>query len=421
MRIAILRRTPNESFSMDVYADAIVNGLKTIRPDWDIVELAPRRVKGNTRLATGIQRYYERYWRYPRSLKQQDVDLFHVIDHSEGHLAYWLQNASQPAVVTCHDLINLTHPETFQGRAQVSWLSMRVWKYAIHGLKQADHVISVSSHTAKDLVQHLAIAPAQITVIPNAVDQKFCVLSSVENVSTRNVPVENVLAEDTAPENVSTKNISVKNLALRQQYGIAPDTFCILNVGSSHLRKNIERILQALVVLHDRGAKVHFLKAGSDFEADQKALIQTHQLEQHITYLGEPDDRRLVEIYNIADALVAPSLYEGFGLTVLEAMACGTPVITSTTTSLPEVAGDAAILVEPTDIEAIVAAIQRLQTDSSCYATLVAKGIERAKQFTWIKTAEKIAEIYEKLLSEKLLGEKLPNQNHPVKTANSAP
>jgi len=418
MRIAILRRTSNESFSMDVYADAIVNGLKTIRPDWDIVELAPRRVQGNTRLAAGIQRYYERYWRYPRSLKQQDVDLFHVIDHSEGHLAYWLQNTRQPTVVTCHDLINLTHPETFQGRAQVAWLSMQVWKYAIHGLKHADHVISVSSHTAKDLMQHLSIAPAQITVIPNAVEPKFCVLPSVGNVSAENASETSVTPEtvNVATENVVAKNLSVKDPGLRQQYGIAPDTFCILNVGSSHLRKNVESILQALAILHDRGAKVHFLKAGSDFEADQKALIQTHQLEQHVTYLGEPDDRSLVEIYNIADALVAPSLYEGFGLTVLEAMACGTPVITSNTTSLPEVAGDAAILVQPTDVGAIVAAIQRLQTDSSCYATLVAKGIERAKQFTWIKTAEQIAEIYEKLLSEKL-----PSQNHPVETANSAP
>jgi glycosyltransferase involved in cell wall biosynthesis len=370
MRVAILRRTPTESFSMDVYADGIASGLKAARPQWEIVEFAPRQFLSKNSLVKGAQKYYERYWHYPRALQRQTVDVFHVIDHSDGHLAYWLHNLSQPTIVTCHDIINLTQPETFKGRAQYPWVSMSIWKYSIWGMHKANHIVSVSSHTSNDVVQRLGIDPSKITVVPNAVDEKFCVLPS----------------EEVA--------------AFRQQQGVSPETFCILNVGSNHIRKNVSTILEVVAVLKNRGVPVHFWKAGTDFNAEQKQFIQTHQLQQHVSYLGQPDDRDLVRLYNAADVLVAPSLYEGFGLTVLEAMACGTPVIAANVTSFPEVVGDAGILVNPTDVEAIANAIQQLQTDSSCSERLIKKGIERAEQFTWKKTGERIAEIYEKLLGQ---------------------
>lgn len=370
MRVAILRRTRNESFSMDVYADGIVSGLKAARPQWEIVELAPQRFSGENSFINRGQRYYERYWQYPRALMQQDVDVFHIIDHSDGHLAYWLQKLSQPTIVTCHDIINLTQPETFKGRAQYPWLSMSIWKYAIWGMHKADHIVSVSSHTASDVVQRLGIDRTRITVIPNAVDDKFRVLSKDEST------------------------------AFRQQQGLSPDAFCLLNVGSNHIRKNVSTILEAVALLKNRGLTVHFWKAGTDFNDEQKQFIQAHQLQQQVFYVGEPDDRSLVQLYNAADVLVAPSLSEGFGLTVLEAMACGTPVIASNVTSLPEVVGDAGVLVQPTDVEAIANAVHQLHSDSSCSDRLIEKGIERAKQFTWKKTGERIAEIYEKFLGQ---------------------
>lgn len=370
MRVAILRRTLNESFSMDVYADGIVSGLRAARPQWEIVEFAPQRFGSKNSFINGIKKYYERYWHYPKMLKQQKVDVFHVIDHSDGHLAYGLQELSQPTIITCHDIINLTQPETFKGRARYPWLSMSIWKYAIWGMHKADHIVSVSSHTSNDVVQRLGIDRSRITVIPNAVDEKFCV-----------IPAEEIAA-------------------YRQQQGVSAQTFCILNVGSNHIRKNVSTILEVVAMLKQRGMAVQFWKAGTDFNAEQKQFIQAHHLHQHVSYLGQPNDRDLVRLYNAADVLVAPSLSEGFGLTVLEAMACGTPVIASNVTSLPEVVGDAGILVYPTDVEAIANAIQQLQTDSSCSERLVRKGIERAKQFTWRKAGEQIAEIYEKLLDQ---------------------
>jgi len=107
-----------------------------------------------------------------------------------------------------------------------------------------------------------------------------------------------------------------------------------------------------------------------------------------------------VQLYNAADGLIAPSLYEGFGLTILEAMACGTPVISAHVSSLPEVAGDAAILTDPLDVEAIVAAICRLQTDLDYQATLSQKGLERVKQFSWEESARRTAQVYEKLVKQ---------------------
>ena len=371
MRVAIVRRAPAASFSMDVYADGLVHGLKAVRPNWEIVEFTPQINLSNTKnksLFQGVTSYYERYWRYPLRLKKQQADIFHIIDHSDGHIARWLQKNQQPNIVTCHDLINLIQPENVYDQARLASISMAAWKYAIAGMHQANHIIAVSSHTEKDVVQQLNIKPERITVVPDAVESIFTRLPEIE---------------------IST---------FRQQKGIAPQTFCLLNVGSNHPRKNVFTALKVIQVLQDKGLPIHFWKVGADFTPEQKQFIQSHQLENYVSYLGKPDKHELVKIYNAADVLLAPSLYEGFGMTLIEAMACGTAAIAANVTSLPEVAGDAAILVEPTDISAIVQAIYRLLEDKSYLNLLVERGLTRSQSFTWEKTAEQIATIYEKTL-----------------------
>lgn len=371
MRVAIVRRAPKASFSMDVYADGLVSGLRAVRPDWDIVELVPAiaSTKGASWLA-GLQKYYQRYWSFPLTVKQQDVDLFHIIDHSDGHLAYWLQGTHKPIVVTCHDLINFLQPENISDQAKLPFVSTAVWKYAVKGMRQADHIVTVSAHTAKDVIRLMCVEPERLTVAPNAVEPLFHPLPQAEFAW------------------------------VRQQHQIAPDTTCLLNVGSNHPRKNVFAILQALNALKTEGMPVQLLKTGADFTVEQKTFIQTHHLEPFITYLGKPDKTALIQIYNAADILVAPSLYEGFGMTILEAMACGTPVITSNVTSLPEVAGDAAIVVAPNDTAAIAQAVCQIREDSGLRHSLIEKGLVRVKSFTWEKTAEQIADVYEQLLDE---------------------
>ena len=369
MRIGILRPIPQFSFSMDVYADGLIGGLKTVRPDWEIVELAPivSNIKRSS-ILTGITKYYERYWHYPHQLKQQDVDIFHIVDHSDGHLLYWLNKLPQPKIITCHDLINLTHPETFKGHSIFPLVSMTSWNFAVKGMQYADRIIAVSSNTAKDITKHLHIPEKSITTVFNAVDSQFNPISQSEIDFYR----------------------KKRNLTNRE--------FCLLNVGSNNLRKNISLVLKAIAILKGRNLPIHFWKTGADFNPEQKSFIAANDLTGCVTYLGKPDRKELIKIYNAADVLVAPSFYEGFGLTILEAMACGTPVITSNVTSLPEVAGDAAILINPTEVEEIVTAVLCLRAEPQTRQTLIDRGLSRVKQFTWEKTASRVAEIYNQTL-----------------------
>ena len=389
MRIAILRRAARASWSMDVYANFLVDGLKKVRPDWTIIECSPEINSCQQERSfwiAGSQKYYERYWRYPVRLSQLNADVFHVIDHSDGYLNTWLKRQGKSSVVTCHDLINLVKPETFSGRAKFPSISMMAWKIGIAGMRWADRTIAVSSHTKQDIVKYLGIADRNISVIPNAVDNSFRCLS----------------------DRVAEPSAHREQQIFRQQQGINQETFCLLNVGSNNTRKNITTILKVVSILKENKIPIHFWKVGADFDTAQKNSIEQWGLDSCVSYLGQPDEDTLIKVYNAADCLLAPSTYEGFGLTILEAMACGTAVITANVTSLPEVAGDAAILLSPLDAKAIADNVARLYAHPEERQKLIEKGIARAKQFTWEKTAEQVALVYEQVYSEAKLSQKNP-------------
>lgn len=375
MRVAIVRRAPNTSISMDVYADGLVSGLKTVRPDWDIVELRPQTSAAGGGITQKLGKYFEQYWHYPKTIKQHQADIFHIIDHSDGHLARWL--ASVPVVATCHDLINFLQPENASHQAALPMLSSALWRYSVKGLQAADHVVTVSAHTAKDVTKLLDISADDLTVVHNAVGAAF-------------KPLAPKLSE-----------------TVFQQYDIPNDRFYLLNVGSSQPRKNITTILNALAQLVSQQEitsslpLIHLIKAGADFTVEQKSLIERNHLQGYITHVKKPDTETLVKLYNAANVLVAPSLYEGFGITILEAMACGTPVITANSSSLPEVAGNAALMVDPRDEDELVAAISSLRNDQSLQEKLVSRGLERTQSYTWANTAEQVACVYESVLQEK--------------------
>lgn len=372
MRVVIARLISD--FSMDVYADGIISGLRTVRPNWEIVDLKPHPIDRKSRsLFLRVWKYYERFWRFPQQVQQQVADIFHIIDPSEAHITYWLKNKNKTVVVTCHDLINFYSRDNLQGSVELPFISRGMWLHAVKGMKYADRIVAVSSMTAKDTTQILDIEPARISVIPNAVEAAF-------------QPLPKEQAE-----------------SFRQKYGISSETICLLNVGSNHPRKNLSTILKVVETLQQRGLSIHLLKVGADFTDEQKAFIKTQGLENYVSYLGKPEKSTLVQIYNAADILIAPSLHEGFGITLIEAMSCGIPVITSKVSAMPEVVGDAGVLVDPTDYQAIADAVCHLQNNPVYYQELVKKGLVRAKSFTWEKTAEQIAEIYEKLLDKKKL------------------
>ena len=366
MRVAIVRTMPN--FSMDVYADGIVSGLRTVRPNWEIVELVPYPIdRHSSSLFLRMGKYYERFWRFPQLVKHQKADIFHIIDHSEAHITHWLKKTGKPVVVTCHDLINFFYSDNLQGSVKLPLISNGMWMHSVKAMRQADRVVTVSSVSAKDTNKLLNIHSEHISVIPNAVEPIFQVL----------------------PKNRAE--------TFRQNNGVLPKEICLLNVGSNHPRKNISTILEVVKILKEKGLPVKFWKAGADFTDEDKKFIETQSLENEVSYLGQPEKSTLVEIYNAADILIAPSLHEGFGITILEAMACGTPVISSNVSAMPEVVGDAGILVEPTNSQEIAEAVEKYK-DAVYRKKLIAMGIERAKLFTWEKTAEQIAQVYEQLL-----------------------
>ena len=373
MRIAVLRTIPGLSMSMDVYADGLIRGLKAVRPSWEIVELfpTPTPIDQKSFWMLGIQKYLTRYWRFPvAALKHKGIDVFHVVDHTDGHLIYWLKLFRKSAIITCHDLINLVDPSIYKGCARFPRLSMATWKFSVNGIKRADHTITVSSHTAKDVTRYLGVAAEQITAVPNAVESIF---------------------KPATAEAIKT---------IREKWNLPAETFTLLNVGSSNPRKNILTLLKVVANLRSRGLSVRVWKAGTDFNAEQLAFINEQQLSDRVVYVGRPNQAELIELYSAADVLVSPSLYEGFGLTVIEAMACGTPVIAANVTSLPEVAGEAAILIDPLDIEQIAKSIVKLQQNKAKRVEMAQQGLARAELFTWENTAEQVARAYENLTAK---------------------
>lgn len=369
MRIAIVRTVPEEFISMDVYANGLVSGLKAIRPSWEIAELTPRVAgRGGSSWSTGLCKYYERFWRYPNAVAKQRPDVFHIIADQYYHLAFWLKGQGIPVVATCHDLVHFIYPENLRSRAYFPSVAMSALQFSFQGLREVDHVVADSSNTARDVVEKLNIEPKDITIVPIGVDSQFLQRPSAE--------VE----------------------FLRKQYGISNETICILNAGTVEKRKNIITVLRVIERLKVRGLAIHLWKTGEDFTDEQKEYIRSHNLENFITYLGKLDRHTLVQVYNAADLLLSPSLYEGYGMTILEAMACGTPVITSNVSSLPEVAGDASILVEPTNLQAIEEAVVRIRKDPIFCNGLIERGLERAKSFTWEAVAKQISLVYEKVV-----------------------
>jgi glycosyltransferase involved in cell wall biosynthesis len=362
MRVLIARTMPE--FSMDIYAEGLISGLRAVRPNWDIVAIAPPSVSRSSRsIQTRLHKYYERFYKFPKTIHQQPADLVHVIDHSDGHLLYELDD--KPAVITCHDLINYFYPQNLNGSVRLPWLSDALWRRSIWGMKRASHIITVSQQTANDVTKILGIPAEKMTVVPNAV-AGFRVLEGREG--------------------------------LRSQHNLSPATTCLINVGSNHPRKNLTTVLQVVQQLNDQQIPVQFWKAGADFTPEQKDWIAVQGLQEVVTYWGKPDQSKLMQLYNAADLLLAPSTHEGFGMTLLEAMACGVPVITSNTSAMPEVVGDAGVLVDPLNAEAIAAAILHLRRDSPYRQLLIQRGLDRVKTFTWAAVAEQIAQVYESLV-----------------------
>jgi glycosyltransferase involved in cell wall biosynthesis len=251
-------------------------------------------------------------------------------------------------VVTIHDVAVLDHPEWFD-RKFAAW-----YGYLLPRLVQrAQKILTDSQYSKERIVFRTQVDPAKIEVIPLGVNAIF------------------------APASIDNKQNWRAAFELPEKY--------LLFVGTLEPRKNLVRLLKAWELAAGQLMDVHLLIAGGSWKSFGSAGFD--QLPPRSRLLGYFNHEDLPILYNCALGFIYPSLYEGFGLPPLEAMACGTPVIASATTSLPEVVGDAAITVEPEQVEEIAAAIIALAGDEALRAGLSERGLQRAQQFSWERTA----------------------------------
>lgn len=265
-------------------------------------------------------------------------------------------------IVTIHDMIPFVYPET---HARLTNLLFR--HYIPRTLRFVDQVVTVSDASKRDIQRYYGMPAAKIRVIPCGVSPAF------------------------SPVPPTTVAGVLQRYAVPQPY--------ILTVGALQARKNLETLFAAYRVLRSKGLPHRLVVTGR--KAWKTAGIFTSLrelgLEEDVILTGYVADDDLPALYSGASVFAFPSLYEGFGLPPLEAMACGTPVVTSNASSLPEVVGDGGLTVEPSDVRGFAAALERLLTDEALHETCRERGLARAGRFTWEAAAAAHLELYQSL------------------------
>lgn len=290
-----------------------------------------------------------------------------TIWHATNQTLSFIISRRRPAVVTVHDLIELMEPQSRLGGVAAHYL--------YSGITRAAHIIAVSNYTAQTLQERLNIPSSKITVIHNGVGAEFQPIPDFAN--------------------------SIAAITLRKELNLAPQQKVILYVGSDHPRKNVITALRAFAAVREQHPEVVFIKVGEPGLRQGRAQllieIDQHNIRGHVRLIGQASLERLNELYNLATLLLYPSRFEGFGLPPLQAMAAGLPVITSNTTSLPEVVGDAAIMHDPDDVAAFAHSLETLLNNPGQMDDLRQRGLARAAQFSWESAAAAEVAVYKKI------------------------
>ena len=295
----------------------------------------------------------------PWVLRREQPDVFHA--------PRYVLPAAVPcrSVVTIHDCIHLMFPQYLPNKAAYAYARASMWT----AVKRSNRILTVSEASKRDILHFFNVAPEKIVVAYNAIDDHFWL-----------TPPEDEVARVT------------ERYQLDHQF--------VLYVGNIKPHKNLVRLIEAFAALRRGGHDELKLLIIGDEISKLPALrraVHRHKLHKHVRFLGYVSDGTLRILYRLASVFVFPSLYEGFGLPPLEAMASGTPVVTSNQSSLPEVAGDAAVLVDPYDVTSIEDGMRRVLTDAALAADLRRRGPERAREFSWARSVEKTRQVYDEV------------------------
>lgn len=353
MKIALdVQSTLGRKTGIGLYTINLLQALRRIAPQHEYIELA----WGCTHELRTDQRLRWQQMQMPRRARAARADILHVTGFDAPR---W---KPCPVILTVHDLIGMLFPHNLPPISRLYWERWLPWS-----IRWADHIITDSEHTRYDIVRLMHISPERITVIPLGVDKRFCPLEDDEYLN-----------------------------ALRQRYALPSDM--ILYLGTLEPRKGLDTLIAAYATLADRIP--HSLVIAGKLGWYTDALfrqVRDSGLESRVCFTDYVPDADLPGLLNLAHIFIFPSRYEGFGLPPLEAMACGTPVIASNASSLPEVVGDAGLLVPPDDIVALAQAIHRLIQDADLRARLRSAGLARAALFTWEETARRTLAVYEQV------------------------
>ena len=367
MRVAynLLHLVPGETGGAEFYARRLLPALReadtglemtlfvggaAASEDWgDGVEVVPLRFDPTSR----VRRVLAEQTLLPRAIRDSAPDLLHNLFNTAPAVT------PVPQVTTIHDVIHHRHPD--------SGLLALGLKAAIPlAARRSSRILTVSEASKTDIVRFLGVAADRIDVAPNGPG----------------------IREDVA-------GVAPDEVRRRFEVGNAP---LIVTVAPSKPHKNIPRLVEALALLPHVVLGIPGYPAGGDAELDD--LAEHLGLADRLRRPGWVDEATLDGLYRAADCFVFPSLAEGFGLPVLEAMIRGVPVACSNATSLPEVAGEAALYFDPTDVEAIAVSVRRLLEDEELADELRAAGRERARRFSWEKAAARTLACYRKVVAQ---------------------
>ena len=376
MRIGVNVRylSSNHPTGVDVYIESLIRHLKTVAPEHEVIlflgggSQTPERLRDvrtthvRSRWPTGsaVTKLLWDQVGLGREIRAAALDVFH------GPYFALPFATSGPTVVTVHDLAYAHCPESFTWRFSIYWH----WLLPA-ALRRATRIIAPSENTKADLVSRLGVAPERVCVTYEGVDPFFH---------------ESITDEE--------RHVRLQSMGIRRPY--------LLHVSGFARRKNVPVVLEAVRLLRNRGRRDHalVLAGGGGWSHRLGAEVAARGVEDATQYTGHVSREDLRALYVGAAALVYPSLYEGFGLPPLEAMACGTPVVAADTSSLPEVVGDAGVLVDPGDAGAWADALDRVLTDTTTRHMLVERGRRRARSFSWDRTARQTLAVYKEAAAE---------------------
>ncbi len=290
-----------------------------------------------------------------------DADIIHCTSYCIPRL----KRRTKKVLATIYDISTITHPECHT-KLNIDYTGAGIRD----AVNYADGIITISDYTKADIVNHL------------------------------NIPEEKVYVTRLASQSVFRPEEDPALLAATRTKHSLPEKY-LLFVGSLEPRKNIKTLLRAYAALPpDLTEEYRLVIAGGKGwkNTDIKTTVDELRIEDNVHFLGYLSQDELRNIYSTAALFVYPSLYEGFGIPILEAMACGTPVITSNTSSMPEVAGTAAKLVTPTDTGELSSAMESVLMSEELRADMRLRGLKRAAEFSWEKCASQTLEVYKKLL-----------------------